>query len=128
MKSIISGLLWLGIACVVAIGALSSQVVAAEMQQTQLKDGEEITPAAEIQLKEGEETTPVAAAPGVAPATAVSACALCYTCGGSWPIYSGTIGKVTPASSYTPKERGSGCSGSLEYRGDDHPYLCCRGL
>jgi hypothetical protein len=122
MKSIISGLLSLGFACVLALGLLPSKVVAAEMQLAQVQQPPK------MQLKEGEEITPVAAAPGVAPAAAVSACALCYTCGGSWPIYSGTIGKLTPAPSYTPMEFDSGCSGSLQYRGDDHPYLCCRGF
>lgn len=58
--------------------------------------------------------------------TAVSACSLCYTCGGHWPNYSGTIGKITPASSYAPKERGSSCSGSLQYKSDTNPYICCQ--
>ena len=56
----------------------------------------------------------------------VSACSLCYTCGGHWPNYSGTIGKMTPAPSYAPRERGAACSGTLEYEEDTHPYLCCQ--
>jgi peptidyl-Lys metalloendopeptidase len=58
--------------------------------------------------------------------TVVSACSLCYTCGGNWPTYSGTIGKIIPAPSYAPMERASGCSGSLQYMNDDHPYICCK--
>lgn len=64
--------------------------------------------------------------PALSMPTAVSACSLCSTCGGHWPRYSGTIGKLTPASSYAPKERGSGCSGPLQYRNDTYPYLCCQ--
>ena len=56
----------------------------------------------------------------------VSACSICYTCGGSWPIYSGTIGNLEPVASSAPTERGEACSGSLSYVDDTHPYLCCR--
>ena len=56
----------------------------------------------------------------------VSACSLCYTCGGHRPNYSGTIGSITPAPSYAPIERGADCSGTLEYEDDTNPYLCCQ--
>ena len=51
-----------------------------------------------------------------------SACSLCYTCGGNWPIYSGDLPIVGPAT-----ERGPNCSGDLSDKlDDDDPYLCCR--
>ncbi len=55
-----------------------------------------------------------------------SACSLCYTCGGHWPNYSGTIGKIIPTPSSAPIERGEACSGSLSYVDDTNPYLCCQ--
>jgi hypothetical protein len=64
--------------------------------------------------------------PALSMPSEISACSLCSTCGGLWPNYSGTIGKITPAPSYAPKERGSACSGSIGYRNDTYPYLCCQ--
>ena len=53
----------------------------------------------------------------------VSACSLCFTCGGDWPIFSGVIPTRTGA---MPWERGPGCSGSLTASSDSGPYLCCK--
>ena len=49
-----------------------------------------------------------------------SACSLCYTCGGRWPIYSGDLPIAGGAT-----ERGSKCAGDLKESDDDDPYLCC---
>ena len=50
-----------------------------------------------------------------------SACSLCYTCGGRWPIYSGDLPIVGPAT-----ERGRNCSGDFNTDlNDDDPYVCC---
>jgi hypothetical protein len=46
---------------------------------------------------------------------------LCYTCGGNYPVHTGTIPIAPGASVY---ERGSGCGGGLSYRSDGAPYLC----
>jgi hypothetical protein len=46
---------------------------------------------------------------------------LCYTCGGSWPVFSGAF---PLASGSQPWERQSGCSGDLTPRPDTFPYLC----
>lgn len=50
------------------------------------------------------------------------ACSFCYSCGGPWAYLAGTF--YTPQPSYTV-ERGPSCSGSLAYRNDATPYLCC---
>ena len=71
-----------------------------------------------------EEALRATAGAGVgAPAAGVSACSLCYTCGGAWPVFSGVIPTRAGAS---PWERGPGCSGSLSAMSDTGPYLCCR--
>jgi hypothetical protein len=51
------------------------------------------------------------------------ACNLCFTCGGDWPVFAGTI--RVPAGN-NPTERGGSCSGSLSSRADTAPFLCCR--
>jgi hypothetical protein len=51
----------------------------------------------------------------------VPAMSLCFTCGGSWPAFSGAI--PLPAGSL-PTERGGGCSGNLIARPDTAPFLC----
>ncbi len=57
----------------------------------------------------------------------VSACSLCYTCGGNWPIFSGQIGNDGTGGLNGPAiERGPGCSGPLILSNDVAPYLCCR--
>jgi hypothetical protein len=58
-----------------------------------------------------------------APAAGISACSLCYSCGGAWPVFSGVVPTRAGAS---PWERGAGCSGSLTPTSDTGPYLCCR--
>jgi hypothetical protein len=51
-----------------------------------------------------------------------ASCSICYTCGGDWPIYSGTLPTLTAAT-----ERDSSCSGDFSTtRGDTIPFLCCR--
>jgi hypothetical protein len=49
-------------------------------------------------------------------------CNICFTCGGDWPIFAGSI-RSNPAN---PTERGSSCSGSLVSRTDSSPFLCCK--
>ena len=51
-----------------------------------------------------------------------TSCNFCYTCGGDWPIFAGSIRSYGD----TPYERGSGCSGPLTSTTDYSPYLCCR--
>jgi hypothetical protein len=49
-------------------------------------------------------------------------CNICFTCGGDWPVFAGSIVSV----GNTPTERGSSCSGPLQSRSDGSPFLCCR--
>lgn len=53
----------------------------------------------------------------------VSACSLCYTCGGDWPNFGGAIPTRKNAKPY---ERGNSCIGDLIPRSDTGPYLCCK--
>jgi hypothetical protein len=47
---------------------------------------------------------------------------VCYTCGGDWPIYAGTLPTSAAAT-----ERGSACSGALATTLNDRsPFLCTR--
>ena len=55
--------------------------------------------------------------------SAVSACSLCFTCGGDWPNFGGVIPTRKNA---MPYERGSFCTGDLIPRSDTGPYLCCQ--
>lgn len=50
------------------------------------------------------------------------ACNFCFTCGGDWTVFAGSIRSVGD----TPVERGGSCSGSLISRVDSSPFLCCR--
>jgi hypothetical protein len=50
------------------------------------------------------------------------ACNICFTCGGDWPVFAGSIRSVGDF----PIERGSGCAGNPINRNDQSPYLCCR--
>ena len=52
---------------------------------------------------------------------AAVSCNLCFTCGGDWPVFAGSIRSVGD----TPTERGAGCSGALQSRSDSSPFLCC---
>ncbi len=56
-------------------------------------------------------------------APSASACSLCDTCGGDWPIFSGVIPTRSGAGAL---ERGTSCSGTLAATSDTGPYLCCR--
>ena len=49
-------------------------------------------------------------------------CNICFTCGGDWPVFSGSI----RSQGDLPTERGSACSGVLTSRSDSSPFLCCR--
>jgi hypothetical protein len=57
-------------------------------------------------------------------------CNLCFTCGGDWPIFAGTIPALPNnrllVNSEDPVERGSLCSGGLIRRQDSQPFLCCK--
>ena len=59
----------------------------------------------------------------ITPAPGDSACSLCYSCGGGWPVFSGAIPTRTDAQ---PWERASACTGNLAPATDGAPYLCCR--
>jgi hypothetical protein len=50
------------------------------------------------------------------------ACNFCFTCGGDWTVFAGSIRSVGD----TPIERGSQCSGPPISRFDSSPFLCCR--
>jgi hypothetical protein len=54
-----------------------------------------------------------------------TACSLCFTCGGAWPVFSGEIHEEEGASTV---ERGPNCAGGFEERDDDIPWLCCKSL
>jgi hypothetical protein len=123
MNKILACLLSLGLMLVTILGVLPSEAMASEHQLAQIDKPTSAATLAQVQQPPKE---PLEAAQDIRVAATVSACSLCSTCGGSWPIYSGTIGKIAPTASYTPRERGAGCSGSLEYSNDTHPYLCCR--
>ena len=49
-------------------------------------------------------------------------CNICFTCGGDWPIFAGSIRSNPP----NPTERGSACSGTLRVIADSAPFLCCK--
>jgi hypothetical protein len=49
-------------------------------------------------------------------------CNFCFTCGGDWPVFSGSVRSVGDF----PTERSSSCSGALQGRSDSAPFLCCR--
>jgi hypothetical protein len=52
----------------------------------------------------------------------LNSAALCYTCGGNFPIYAGTL----PTSSYA-SEYGSSCGGSIGTTNlDTTPFLCTK--
>lgn len=60
---------------------------------------------------------------GIGETETVSACSLCYTCGGDWPNFGGAIPTRKNAKPY---ERGNSCTGDLMPRSDTGPYLCCK--
>lgn len=55
------------------------------------------------------------------------ACSFCFTCGGIWPMYSGSLSTTSAA-----VERGRYCDSAYGTDGfttsfnDTHPYLCCK--
>jgi hypothetical protein len=52
----------------------------------------------------------------------LDACTICFTCGGEWPRFQGSIRSVGDF----PTERGGGCGGGLIGRNDTSPFLCCK--
>lgn len=133
MNKIIACILSFGIMLVVVLGVFPSGAMALEHHPAQIEQLTAVATLAQVQQppKEPRQTgqieqprkKPLQTDRGM---RTVSACSICFTCGGSWPIYSGTIGLLEPAASYAPTERGEACSGSLSYADDTHPYLCCR--
>jgi hypothetical protein len=77
------------------------------------------------------EANKTAPAPAAVPAVGLPNCincqapvatSLCFTCGGDWPVFAGTI--PTPSAA---NERGSGCLGGFSRVRNDHaPFLCSR--
>lgn len=49
-------------------------------------------------------------------------CSACFTCGGSFPVFSGSLRVPSPS---RVVERGSQCSGSPRTLTDSIPYICC---
>src|SRR4051812_4319368 len=47
-------------------------------------------------------------------------CSLCYTCGGTWPIFAGSFETTTA------RERTSKCASGPVDLDDTRPFLCCR--
>lgn len=68
----------------------------------------------------GKSTAPSPSHVAVNRQAAVS-CNICFTCGGDWPIFAGSIRSVGDF----PTERSSACSGTLIGRTDSSPFLCC---
>ncbi len=65
---------------------------------------------------------PLVAAPLVTNSQTAVPANICYTCGGDWPIYAGTIPTSAAAT-----ERGAGCSGAFGTSMNDRiPFLCTR--
>jgi len=52
----------------------------------------------------------------------LDACTICFTCGGEWPRFQGSIRSVNDL----PVERGGACSAGLTARFDFSPFLCCK--
>jgi hypothetical protein len=53
----------------------------------------------------------------------IRGCSLCFSCGGSYPTFSGAFGSTGLGTA----ERGKSCSGTVDSRFDFRPYLCCQG-
>jgi hypothetical protein len=54
---------------------------------------------------------------------------LCFTCGGAWPVFNGSLNQAGCSSVNTgacPTERGSLCGGGHLRRVDTRPFLCSR--
>ena len=49
-------------------------------------------------------------------------CSACFTCGGSFPVFSGSLRVPSPS---LVVERGSRCSGSPRTIQDSIPFICC---
>ena len=65
---------------------------------------------------------------GQTSASSPSACSLCLTCGGEWPVFSGGF-QLDPEEA-TTFERGAHCQGGFRAGGgtkkNTRPQLCCR--
>ncbi|SRR6266852_2340551 len=56
------------------------------------------------------------------PGVSSTDCRLCFTCGGSWPVFSGGLPNLGAASQYT--ELGASCAAPFTTRADN-PFICC---
>lgn len=54
--------------------------------------------------------------------TVLGMCSLCFTCGGSFPIFNGAFTNTGT----NPSERSSSCSGSVGSVNDSRPFICCQ--
>ena len=108
-------------ATIVLASTAAISAVAQEAQQARVLDSAE---AAAITATGKHAPAPAAFAPALAnPQTAVQA-QMCFTCGGDWPIFAGSVHAVnTGALTF---ERGSACSGGLVASSDQNPFLCTR--
>jgi len=52
----------------------------------------------------------------------IQGCSLCFTCGGTFPVFAGAFTNTGTS----PSERGSSCSGSVGSVNDTRPFLCCQ--
>jgi|GEM_PF-2744769 len=50
-------------------------------------------------------------------------CRLCFTCGGTWPVFSGGLPNLGASNPYD--ELGGGCSAPFTLRADN-PFICCQ--
>jgi hypothetical protein len=49
-------------------------------------------------------------------------CSLCFTCGGSYPVFNGAFTNTGTS----PQERSTACSSTVATRTDTRPFLCCQ--
>jgi hypothetical protein len=84
------------------------------------RESESATAAQQLMQLQQQLLTPTGAASAV---LLQSSCSLCFTCGGTWPIFSGSWPLAAPMN---PSERGSACANPLMTRPDSRPFLCCR--
>lgn len=56
-------------------------------------------------------------------AVTLQGCSLCFTCGGTFPVFQGAW---NTAASPQIQERGTSCAGGIANRTDTRPFLCCQ--
>lgn len=118
MKIKTSWLLVLGVASSAALGVQASTMLRVQAEtgssvQAQQSVLQAQLPPAPVKT-EPTQTTTRQATSGQA--------ALCFTCGGRFPIFSGAF----QSADGNPTEYAGGCSGNLEARPDSRPFLCTR--